>query len=284
MRVFKAHAQGNDYLVNIMDGEFISDSGLKSLAQAICHRHFGIGSDGIVFLYQSVSQESGEWQARIFNPDGGEAEVSGNGLRCAATCLCHQYPGLDGRWIFRTKSGVRILQLLDRKGNRYIFQADMGIPLFTLPTVSDNSFSSLSQIHNRSLTIEEHVFQIYPVSIGNPHCVLFLDGELPADWEIWSKRISENRLFPDRTNVEWVRLESNEKLITYFWERGVGATLASGSGSCAAAVVSIARGATEERVVVENRAGKMIVEWHPPDGTILLTGESEMIMEGHYYI
>ncbi len=279
MRFLKAQANGNDYLVAMTGASGMSAAGLGARAARMCDRHFGVGSDGIVFLSRGEGSSPSGWEARIFNPDGGEAEVSGNGLRCAAAGIGFLEPHRSEEIRIRTSSGEKTFRRLERRGNRFRFEADMGCPAFEPDRIPMRTAERLEKALGYPLAVEGRIFPVTALSIGNPHCVIFGRVAEEADWPRWSSLISGHEAFPNRTNVEWVEILGPDRIRVSFWERGVGPTLSSGSGSCAAAIAGILAGMTTERVTVSSEGGDLAVEWRDRK-KIFLTGEAELVFEG----
>src|SRR5581483_150118 len=276
MHFFKLHGCGNDYLV-IEESE-CRDRDLSALARAICDRHFGVGSDGIAIVRSEDSSK--EYNVRIFNPDGSEAEVSGNGTRCVAGYLYFSNQQHEPILRLRTLSGVKIFRLIEWDNLRYVFETDMGSPHLN-PKEIPIKVNSDGPVIGYDLKVGEKTIQITSLSMGNPHCTLFVENLNGIDIEHIGKRIESHPLFPNRTNVEFVQVIDRNNIEARFYERGAGMTLSSGSSSCAAAVASILNGFTDRRVHVHTAAGMLVVEWQE-DGSVKLTGPAEVVYEGNW--
>ena len=250
----KAYGAGNDFLLTW--AEQAPESGLSEAARAICNRHTGIGGDGWMLVRPGA--------IRLFNADGGEAELSGNGTRCAAAMLVDA--GLSGPDVMlATGAGMKRLHLIERKGQRFIFEMDMGLPRY------DRG--------RQVLLLRKGPQECTILDVGNPQCAVFVD-EFPADWEHTGAEIEGHAFFPRRTNVSFVRVVNEHKIDVRFFERGVGVTMSSGTGSTGAAVASILRGVVKSPVKVEMLAGDMQLRW---DDSVYLTGPAEIIGAGEFY-
>ena len=254
----KYHGLGNDYLV--VDPGDVDFDPTPEAVRAVCDRNYGVGSDGI--LYGPLRDGSG-LDLRIFNPDGGEAEKSGNGLRIFAWYL-HERGLLtaDGMRI-ATKGGVVFARVADAA--RRIITIDMGVP----------SFSAADEI-----TFGPHTLRATCVSMGNPHCVILLPGVTAGTARELGPAIEGDPLFSRRTNVQFLEPVSRSRIRIEIWERGAGYTLASGSSSCAAAAAARRLGLVDDSVTVMMPGGELDVEFS--DGHAWLTGPVEPVFEGRF--
>jgi len=277
MKFCKLHGCGNDYLV-IEESE-CRDQDLHALARSICNRHFGAGSDGIAIVKPCPGLPR-EFKVRIFNPDGSEAEVSGNGTRCVAGYLYYSKQQTDPTLRLHTHSGVKAFRLIENDGLRYIFETDMGAPHLT-PSEIPVRIDGNGPVIGYDLKVGEHSVKITSLSMGNPHCTLFVENINAVAVESIGRRIESHPLFPNRTNVEFVHVIDRDNIEARFYERGAGITLSSGSSSCAAAVACILNGFTNRTVQVHTAAGILVIEWQP-DGPVILTGPAEVVYEGDW--
>lgn len=252
----KLHGLGNDYVLldGFREGAFPEEL-LPSLARSLSDRHRGIGGDGVLLLLPGEEAPVG---MRIFNPDGSEAEMCGNGIRCLALYAHREGYARERRFRVETKAGVKEVEILPAGTVR----VDMGSP--ELQEVERPLF------HFRATTL----------SLGNPHCVIFSDRE--EEVEEWGPRIETHPLFPRRTNVEFARAVSPERLVVRVWERGVGETLACGTGACAAVVAGAVTGRTGRKTRVELPGGELEVEWGG-EGSVFLTGPAREVFRGVYF-
>lgn len=267
----KTQALGNDFLLVEQAANIPAD--YPELARKICDRYFGVGADGLI-LWQRVGDI---FPIRIFNRDGSEAECSGNGLRCVAAYLIE-----SGRWPeneirLETVSGMYTLHRMDRQ-----YAADMGEPKLKpgdIPFITPAK--NAERIVNYPLAADAHLFAITACSTGNPHCSLFVDELDDSYIEKVGPMLERHAAFPHRTNVEFIHVLNHREIEVAFWERGVGRTHASGTGSCGATVASILNGHTGRQVTVHTKAGKLVVEW-PEGGRVKLTSTANIVAEGNY--
>jgi len=278
----KLHSLGNDFLV-VEDAHSLQEENLPEAARRLCDRHTGIGADGLI-LIRIIDQNRSWVHFRIFNADGSEPEVSGNGLRCAAAYLFHHKKVLGTHIKFETNAGERGCELGQRENNRFEIKIEMGIPRFSSRDIPFDDGQEHEQIIDYPLPIGQKVYLITCVSVGNPHCDIFVERFFPAriEWHQIGRELENHPFFPRRTNVEFIRVLNRQEIEVLFWERGVGETLSSGSGSCAAAVASILKGLTEKKVKVWTSLGSLVVEWEKEK--VFQTGPAELVFEGQSLI
>ncbi|MFC2170074.1 diaminopimelate epimerase [Acidobacteriota bacterium] len=279
MNFSKIHSLGNDFLI-IDKGETEGISERVSLARRICERHTGVGADGLL-LISIQDKEKGLIDFRIFNADGTEAELSGNGLRCAAAYLYYQKKIKSHHILFNTTAGSRECELLSRENNLFMIKIEMGIPNLSSQDIPFDDGSIHKTIIDYPLSINQKIYPITVVSLGNPHCAIFVD-RFPAriEWQQIGREIELHPFFPRRINIEFIRVLSRKEIEVLFWERGVGETLSSGSGACAAAVASILKNLTGKKVNVRTSMGNLTVEWE--EEKVYQSGPSEIVFEGNF--
>lgn len=266
----KTHALGNDFILT--ERGTIPESGLSGLAQKICNRNFGVGADGLI--YWNLSGDV--FDLRIFNQDGSEPECSGNGLRCTAAYLIESGIWPQSRIQLRTVSGI---YTLSRIGAEY--EADMGVPALRPDLIPFIPSKPIERVVDYPLDVDGETVRITACSTGNPHCSLF-PAELNEETiHRLGSRLERHPAFPNRTNVEFIKVLNDKELQVEFWERGVGPTWASGTGSCGATVAAILNGKTGRDVTVHTKAGKLRVEW-PENGRLKLTSTATVVAEGRY--
>lgn len=268
----KAHALGNDYLV--VDPQVLSVRLRPVAIRLLCHRHFGVGSDGILTLERSRRAEFG---LRIFNPDGTEAEKSGNGIRIFAKFLWDH--GYTRRRIFAVETKGGIVPVVLHLKNRRVrsITAAMGQATFRsrkIPMTGPDR-----EVVGEEVTVLGRPLRITAVSVGNPHCVVFVNDPAAVDLGRLGSALERHPLFPQRTNVQFVRVDSPRRVTMRIWERGAGETLASGSSSSAVAAACVRHGYTGRRVEVHSPGGILRVEV-APDYFLYLTGPAEEICRG----
>ncbi len=252
--VAKAHAFGNDFL--LADASAWPTAGLPELARRICDRHRGLGADGLMLLQATAAGAA----TRLYNADGGEAEVSGNGVRCAAAWLAatrELAPGAS--LVIGTVAGDKRLDLLAVDGLRYTFRADMGAP---------------AELRREEIAVAGNPVSVVTMRVGNPQCVV-LGPVTPERLHAIAAPLAVHPRFPEGTNVELATVEAPDRIRILIWERGVGPTEASGTGACASAVAAAFAGGASRTADVISPGGSQRVEW--TDTTIWLTGSAEIV-------
>ena len=277
MRFTKLHGAGNDFL--IVDGhERERDWG--KLASRICDRHFGVGADGLLVALPS---EAADLRMRLFNADGSEAEVSGNGLRCFVKFAVERgLAALDGgAMTVETLAGVLRAEATVEAGQVELVRLNMGRPRFA-PQEIPVAIEAEPPLTGLSLDVNGQTLSVTCLSMGNPHAVLFSEqpvAEYPL--EAIGPKVEVHPLFPQRVNFEVARVLSRDRIETRVWERGVGLTLACGSGASAVLVAARLQKLVDDRVEVEQPGGTLTLEWDG-QGEVYLTGPAEEVFEGEW--
>jgi diaminopimelate epimerase len=253
----KAHGAGNDFLLSWAE-RVPAGGDLSSMARAICNRHTGIGADGWILIRDTT--------IRLFNADGSEAEISGNGTRCAAALLIDSGRAASEVTI-TTGAGPKHLSLIERRGRLFVFEMDMGRPVVREDQV------------RCQLPLESGSREVTILDVGNPQCAVFVD-HFPADWQTLGAEIEAHPHFPKRTNVSFVRVVDPHTVEVRFFERGAGATLSSGTGSTGAAVAAILRQVAASPVRVLTEAGEPLeLRWAD---SVYLIGPAEIVASGEF--
>ncbi|MGW8181022.1 MAG: diaminopimelate epimerase, partial [bacterium] len=274
----KFHSYGNDFLI-VKSGSLPTRE-YGEFSRAICTPHFGVGADGCVMLEQLSSRE---FKLRIFNRDGSEAGMSGNGARCAAAFVHQSCCAESGEVIFQTVSGEKTYRLLKAIPPVWRYVSSLGVPSFEPEDIPIED----SQGHRISvdweLTVANRKISVVPVSVGNPQCVVFVE-DLPEspEFEEMGRELECHSFFPERTNVSFVQVLGQGRIAIKIWERGVGPTHSSGTGSSGAGVAAIQSGIVSSPVRVSTETGTQLVEWEPP-GQVMLTGEARFVAEISFY-
>ncbi|MGH7848848.1 MAG: diaminopimelate epimerase [Thermodesulfobacteriota bacterium] len=268
----KSHGLGNDYFV--LDGSRISFGLTPEAIRLLCDRNYGIGSDGILLLVPSVRADFG---LRILNPDGSEAEKSGNGLRIFAKYLYEHGHTDKKEFKIDTPGGVVTAELEVRDGRVPFVTVEMGTATFDsrlIPVTGDER-----EVVNEEMRIEGEVLRFTAVSVGNPHCVVFTEKLDEGYTKLLGPLIETAALFPNRTNVQFARVLSRDAVEIMIWERGAGYTLASGSSSCAVAAACVKNGFTDSTVTVSMPGGELGIEIRE-DWSIKMRGAVEEVAYG----
>ena len=280
MQFIKFQGFGNDYIV--FEAEHLAGvADLNEFARAVCDRHYGAGADGIVLLSRAEG-ESADFVARIFNADGSEAALSGNGTRCAAAYL--HYSGLWSGTELRlsTLAGVKLYSLRETVSRgHYWFDSELGQPRFSSDAIPFLADETLERVIAYPLEVDGETWKMTALSMGNPHCCIFVDDFDALDWRSIGRATESHRQFPEKTNVTFIRVLDSSAIELRIWERGVGETFSSGTCSCAAVVASIINGLTKRRVRVETQGGRISVEWRE-DGEVVLTGRADVVYSGEW--
>jgi diaminopimelate epimerase len=263
-RFAKGHGLGNDYLV--MEEAALGFPLTPAAIRWICHRNWGVGSDGILLRSDSSVADVG---LRIFNPDGSEAEKSGNGLRIFAKYLWERGGLPKSPLRIETKGGLVEAVCHVTDGRVTEVTVEMGRATFRAPEIPMHGPDR--DVVGIPLQVGERIFQVTCVSIGNPHCVVFRDRLDDDEVRAWGPRIETHPAFPNRTNVQFAHVLGHDRLEIRIWERGAGYTLASGSSSCAVAAAAVRNGLTGGRVTVESPGGRLGIDVRP-DYAIRLRG------------
>jgi diaminopimelate epimerase len=255
----KAHAYGNDFLY--IEEDALVEIDRPQLAREMCDRHTGIGADGLI-LYGGTYDHA---TMSLFNADGGRAEVSGNGVRGLAALLLRDVEHVRLTAIVRTEAGVKRLARTERFASRQTFRTGMGEP---------------AHVQQALIMAGGERLDIVTLNIGNPQCVVL--GPIPDEerFRRLGPAIEHHTMFPEGTNVEFVYVETPERVRIMIWERGCGATLSSGTGSCAALVAAALFGGASRSAEVVAPGGAQLVEWL--DDNVYLTGWAEVVCEGQW--
>jgi diaminopimelate epimerase len=277
MQFTKMHGTGNDFVM--VDARDLS-ADWESLARAMCDRHFGVGSDGLILALPAVDADL---RMRMFNPDGSESEMCGNGIRCLARFAVER--GIskprDGAVMIDTLAGRLRCEVFGPDGTVERVRVSMGAPRLApdeIPVLAESS----GPVLNLPVRVDGAEFSVSCVSMGNPHAVHVSDtpvGEM--ELERVGPLVEHHPLFPRRVNFEVVNVLSRRRLRMRVWERGAGLTLACGTGACAAAVAARLRGLIDDAVDIELPGGVLRIEWSG-SGEVYLTGPAETVFEGHW--
>ena len=275
LRFTKMHGIGNDYIyINAFTEQLPAD--LPSLAVRMSDRRFGCGGDGIILITPS---QQADFCMRMFNCDGSESEMCGNGIRCVAA-YCHDR-GMTERTEFDIESGGAIKHMrltLDAHGETATVRVDMGKPV-TDGVAIPSAFNG-DPVKMQPLTALNQTWPVTLVNIGNPHAVTFVDDPAVAPVTTVGPILEVDPAFPRKCNIEFVRVLDRGHIQMRVWERGAGETLACGTGACASAVASMLNGFTDRTVEVALRGGNLTIEWSEQDGHVYMTGPATFVYDG----
>jgi diaminopimelate epimerase len=255
----KLHGAENDFLLSWRDE--VPHSDLPQMARRICARTTGIGADGWMLVWRS----EGGLKTRLFNSDGSEPEMSGNGTRCAAAFGLFHGAVSPPEILIGTGAGEKHLRLISRTGNQFLFEMNMGVPSV--------------EVRDTTIHVAGSDFSASILNVGNPQCSIFVE-EIPADWRTAAAEAERHQRFPQRTNVSFVRVLGRHAIEAVFYERGAGETRSSGTGSTGAGVAAILRNVAQNPVEIRTPGGTFQLRW---DDSVYLTGPAEIIGEGRFF-
>lgn len=272
----KWHGLGNDFVIVNGFTEKIED--YKTTAIKVCDRHFGVGADGLVII---IPSEIADFRMRIFNSDGSEAEMCGNVTRCVARYVYECGLTNKTKLTIETQAGLIRPELIFEDNVLKTVRVDMGEPRLNpsqVPVLSESD----SPVVNSPLCIGDHTFYITCVSMGNPHCVTFVNDIETINLSESGRLIETNSIFPRKTNVEFVQVLDPKTLRMRVWERGAGITLACGTGACATLVAAAMNGKTNKAATVKLDGGDLFIEWGS-DNHVYMSGPATEVFRGHYW-
>lgn len=272
----KMHGLGNDYVyIDAINQKIENES---SLAKFVSNRHFGIGSDGLILICKS---DIADFKMRMFNSDGSEAEMCGNGIRCVGKFVYDK--GLTDKTTVKieTLAGIKTLVLNTKDGKVETARVDMGEPILEaekIPVISKEH-----PVKNLELEAENEKFKFTCVSMGNPHAITIVENTKEFDVEKYGKILEVDKAFPKKANIEFAQIIDKENIKMRVWERGAGETLACGTGACATAVACNLNGLTGKKVNIELLGGTLNIEWNEKDNHVYMTGPAVTVFDGELY-
>lgn len=274
MEFTKMHGLGNDFVV--VYGEQELPSNASERAVKLCNRFFGIGADGLVYILPSAKAD---FMMRIMNSDGSEAEQCGNAIRCVAKYVYdHGHIDREEITIETIGAGVQQVRLTVQDGQVSSVRVDMGEPVLdglSVPTLID-----LHPVVNHPIEVDGREFRFTAVSMGNPHCVIYVDDAINFDLGVWGPKLEVHPLFPRKINVEFATVNSRGQADMRVWERGAGPTLACGTGACATLVSSVLNGLTDRSATISLKGGDLFIEWEESDNHVYMAGPAEVVYAG----
>ncbi len=271
MRFTKMHALGNDFIVIDAREHKLTEPG--EIARKLCRRRFGVGADQMLALERS---EIADFKMLIYNADGSEVEMCGNGIRCLAKYIWDRMLSASETLEIETLAGI----IRPRREGSMV-RVDMGEPVLEgslIPTKLEG------RVTDYPLEVKDRKFLITCVSMGNPHAVIFVDNVLDFPIIRYGPAIENNPLFPKRTNVEFIQIMNRTEFRMRVWERGAGETMACGTGASASMVAAVIKGLIERKVTVHLKGGDLLIEWSEADNRVYMTGPAEEVFEGEIKI
>jgi diaminopimelate epimerase len=273
IKFVKMHGTGNDYVYIDCFEEKVENP--QELAIRISDRHKGVGSDGLILIMPSLICD---FRMRMFNADGSEAQMCGNGSRCVGKFVYDKGYTNKRKITLETLAGIKTLELFPIDGKVEKVKVDMGEPMLeteNIPVVWRNK-----RLINEIIDFEPEKYAITAVSMGNPHAVIFTEDIDRLDLETTGKKIENHIMFPERVNVEFVEILSRTHVKMRVWERGSGETMACGTGACAVAVAGVLNGKLERKATITLAGGDLEIEWNENNNHVYLTGEAVTVFEG----
>lgn len=274
MEFTKMHGLGNDFIVVAGEDKLPQDA--AELAVRLCNRFTGIGADGLVYILPS---SKGDYMMRIINSDGSEAEQCGNAIRCVAKYVYdHGMVNKEEVVIETIGAGAQKVQLTVEGGKVSKVRVDMGEPILKglqVPTTVD-----ADPVVNHPIEVDGREFRFTAVSMGNPHCVIYVDDAVSFDLHTWGPKLETHPMFPKKINVEFTTVKTRDYADMRVWERGAGPTLACGTGACATLVSSVLNGLTDRTATISLKGGDLFIEWSEADNHVYMTGPAEVVFKG----
>ncbi len=272
----KFHGLGNDYLVLEVE-QLAGIEDLGDFARRICNRHYGAGGDGIAIIGKSDTAGA-DFTCRIFNPDGSEAGLSGNGTRCAVAYLHYRGLWTNEELRLSTRTGLKRYFLRGQPGpGKYLFESELGQPKFDSRSIPMDIEPPIDKVVNYPF----ETFEITAMQMGNPNCCIFVEDFNALDWRRIGKHIENHPRFTDRTNVVFIHVVDRALIELRIWERGVGETTASGTCSCAGAVAAMVNKLTDRDIRVVMEGGEVRINWRDDD-EVVITGTAEVVYSGQW--
>jgi diaminopimelate epimerase len=275
MKFTKMHGAGNDYVYVDCFREKVENP--QELAIKVSDRHKGIGSDGLILIMPS---DIADFRMRMFNADGSEAQMCGNGTRCVGKFVYDEGYTQKQEITLETKAGVKTLQLFPVNGKVEKVRVDMGEPILSakdIPVIWDKE-----QLIHQLVDFEPEKYALTAVSMGNPHAIIFTEGIDKLDLEKIGKKIENHPMFPEKVNVEFVEILSPKHAKMRVWERGSGETMACGTGACAVEVAAVLNGKLERKASISLLGGDLELEWNVENNHVYMTGEAVRVFDGEY--
>lgn len=276
MRFTKMQGCGNDYIyVDCI--RYAPPKDAPALSRAISDRHFGVGSDGLILICPS---EKADARMRMFNADGSESEMCGNGIRCVAKYVYDHGIVKQPTLAIETGRGVLTLDLEISNGKVHLVRVDMGEPILEgqrIPTTLPGNPPM-----NLDLKVGDQTLKVTCLSMGNPHCITFVPEITDTLVHGIGPRVEHHQAFPRRTNVEFVKVNRPDDVTVRVWERGSGETMACGTGACAVAVAGVLTGRTQRRIIAHLPGGDLDLNWSEKDNHVYMTGPAVEVFSGDW--
>ena len=279
----KMQGIGNDYIyIDELRGDipdYLKEENLPELSRKISDRHFGVGSDGLILILPS---SKADFRMRIFNADGSEAKMCGNGIRCVGKYVRDLGFTDKSKISVETNSGIKYLDMIEGPEGVESVIVDMGSPYFLrkeIPAAGNPE----DEMNDMEVEMENKIYKVSGVSMGNPHGVVFVNEVDGLDLEKIGRGLETNEIWPDRANIEFVEVINPEEIKVRVWERGSGETMACGTGACAATVMSYRKGLTASDVKVHLRGGELKISYNAASNRVKMEGPAEFVAKGEFW-
>ncbi|MEG4485887.1 diaminopimelate epimerase [Microcoleus sp. D2_18a_B4] len=270
----KYHGLGNDFI--LIDNRHSSEPVIApEQAVDLCDRHFGIGADGVIFALPG--QNDTDYTMRIFNSDGSEPEMCGNGIRCLAKFIA-DLDGSEAKTQYRIHTLAGVISPELRSDGQV--KVDMGVPRLLAAEIPTTLAAADAKVIDVPIEVADKSWSVTCVSMGNPHCITFVEDVSAVALETVGPQFEHNKAFPQRTNTEFIQVVRSDYVKMRVWERGAGVTLACGTGACAAVVAGVLVGKCDRVTAVELPGGVLEIEWAEVSGRIYMTGPAQRVFTG----
>lgn len=271
----KMQGCGNDYIyVNCMDKVLDNP---EEVSRRISDRHFGIGSDGLILICPSLVAD---FKMKMYNADGSEGKMCGNGVRCIAKYVYERGLTNKKQISLETESGIKYLDLTVEDGKVLLVTADMGAPVLKPEEIPVTASAGMEDFIDQPVNVNGKEYRVTCVSMGNPHAVVFVEDTNGLIIEKHGPAFEKHHLFPDSVNTEFVQVINRSEINMRVWERGSGETLACGTGTCAAVVACVLNGKTDNEVTVHLKGGDLFIKYDKKAGTVFMTGPAVTVFDG----
>lgn len=279
LKFSKMHGIGNDFpIIDESKGKVISEEDKPEACRMLCHRNFGVGGDGVLFVEPSEVADIGY---RMFNPDGSEAEMCGNGIRCFADFVYRKGILKEEKMTVETKSGIKTIEITLEDGEPALFRVDMGTSTFKVDEIPMTA--DVDEFLDGKLDVLDTSFNVTAVSVGNPHAIIFVDDIEAVDIEKYGPAIECHEVFPEKINVHFVQAVSKTEAVMKTWERGAGVTLACGTGATSTAIAGVKLGIFDtENILLHLPGGYLKFNVYEKDGELgaCMEGPAKLVYDG----
>ena len=280
LKFSKMHGIGNDFpIIDESKGEVIPEKDKPEACRMLCHRNFGVGGDGVLFVVPSKVADIGY---RMFNPDGSEAEMCGNGIRCFADFVYRKGILKQEKMTVETRAGIKTIEITLKDGEPELFKVDMGLSTFKTSDIPMDT--SEEEFIDGELKVIDATFKLSAISVGNPHAIIFVDDIEEVDINKYGPAIEEHNVFPEKINVHFVEVLSKNEAQMITWERGAGVTLACGTGATSTAITGYKLGLFDEDILLHLPGGDLNFQVYKKDDMLgaFMKGPAKLVFDGEF--